>query len=291
MTFAGIWLLFSVARLSVVATYPWIGDLVQQVGGKRVEVVVLARPDEDPHFVVPRPSLILKLRQADLLVVQGADLEVGFLPALVQQAANGRILPGSPGYLDLSASVNLMEVPQQVSRAQGDVHPRGNPHYHLDPRNIPELARAVHNALCRLDPEGCATYDENLRVFLMRWDALLEELEAARSRFEGKRAVGYHRLFNYWLAFLGANLVGTLEPWPGIPPTPGHIQKLLQVFQTQGVDWILMDVYHERKTADFLSRRTGVPVVVLPHDVGSTPDAKDLFALFRALLSRMEARP
>jgi len=170
-------LLFSIslAKLKVVATYPWIGELVKEIGKDRVSLYVIARGTDDPHFVVPKPSHIAKMRDADLLIVQGASLEAGFLPPLLQQSNNSKIQPGRQGYLDLSEFVELIEKPVNISRAMGDVHPEGNPHYQLDPHNIPLLARAIAEGLCQLDSPNCAHYRRNLEDFLKRWNARLTE--------------------------------------------------------------------------------------------------------------------
>jgi zinc/manganese transport system substrate-binding protein len=280
-------LLFSIslAQLKVVATYPWIGELVKEVGKDRVSLYVIAKGTEDPHFVVPKPSHIAKMRDADLLIMQGASLEVGFLPPLLQQSNNPKIQPGRQGLLDLSEFVKIIEKPVSVSRAMGDVHPEGNPHYQLDPHNIPPLARAIAERLCQLDSPNCAYYRGNLEDFLRRWNARLTEWDEGFSKLRGVKVIEYHKNYDYLLQRYGMVLVGTLEPLPGIPPTGKHIEGLIS--QAQGVKFILQDVYHEKRTAQFVAQRLNAKVVILPHDVGAVPEAKDLFSLFDEILRRL----
>jgi len=280
-------LLFSIsfAQLKVVATYPWVGELVKEVGKDRVSLYVIARGTDDPHFVVPKPSHIAKMRDADLLIVQGASLEVGFLPPLLQQSNNPKIQPGRQGYLDLSEFVDLIEKPVNISRAMGDVHPEGNPHYQLDPHNIPPLARAIAERLCQLDSPNCAYYRGNLEDFLRRWNARLTEWDKEFAKLKGIKVIQYHKLYDYLLQKYGIVSVGTLEPLPGISPTGKHIEGLIS--QAQGVKFILQDVYHEKRTAQFVAQRLNAKVVILPHEVGAVPEAKDLFSLFDEILRRL----
>jgi zinc/manganese transport system substrate-binding protein len=246
---------------------------------------VIARGTEDPHFVVPKPSHIAKMRDADLLIVQGASLEVGFLPPLLQQSNNPKIQPGRQGYLELSQFVELIEKPVNISRAMGDVHPEGNPHYQLDPHNIPPLARAIAEKLCQLDSPNCAYYRGNLEDFLKRWNARLTEWDREFAKLKGIKVIQYHKLYDYLLKRYGIVSVSTLEPLPGIPPTGKHIEALIS--QAQGVKFILQDVYHEKRTAQFVAQRLNAKVVILPHDVGAVPEAKDLFSLFDEILKRL----
>ena len=280
-----LFLSVSLAQLKVVATYPWIGDLVKEVGKDRVSLYVIAKGTEDPHFVVPKPSHIAKMRDADLLIMQGASLEVGFLPPLLQQSNNPKIQPGRQGLLDLSEFVKIIEKPVSVSRAMGDVHPEGNPHYQLDPHNIPPLARAIAERLCQLDSPNCAYYRGNLEDFLRRWNAKLTEWDREFAKLKGVKVIQYHKLYDYLLQRYGMVLVGTLEPLPSIPPTGKHIEGLIS--QAQGVKFILQDVYHEKRTAQFVAQRLNAKVVILPHDVGAVPEAKDLFSLFDEILRRL----
>jgi len=276
---------FSFANLKVVATYPWIGELVKEIGKDRVSIYVIAKGTDDPHFVVPKPSHIAKMRDADLLIMQGASLEVGFLPPLLQQSNNPKIQPGRQGLLDLSEFVKIIEKPVSVSRAMGDVHPEGNPHYQLDPHNIPILAEVIKDKLCQLDEGNCVYYKGNLEDFLRRWDAKLKVWDEGFSKLRGVKVIEYHKLYDYLLSRYGMVLVGTLEPLPGIPPTAKHIESLIS--QAQGVKFILQDVYHEKRTAGYVAKKLNARMVILPHDVGAVPEANDLFSLFDEILRRL----
>ncbi|AAC07876.1 metal ABC transporter solute-binding protein, Zn/Mn family [Aquifex aeolicus] len=275
----------SFAKLNVVVTYPWIGDLVDKIGKEKVKVYIIAKGTEDPHFVVPKPSHIAKLRRADLLIIQGASLEIGFLPPLLSQSNNPKIQPGTKGFLDLSTFIELIEKPKEVSRAMGDVHPEGNPHYNLDPHNIPVLAQAIKDRLCLIDPGNCEFYGKNLNEFLAKWNEKLEVWDREFSTFRGTRVISYHSVFNYLLRRYGVVLVATLEPLPGIPPTKSHIQKLLSL---KDIKYVLLAVYNERRTAQFVAKELGAKVLVLPHDVNSLPEVKDNFSLFDEILRRLK---
>jgi len=273
------------AKTKVVVTYPYIASLVGQIAGGQVSVTTLAKGDEDPHFVVPRPSFIGKLRQADLLIINGASLEIGFVPPLIRQANNPKVMPGAPGFIDLSQSVTLIEKPSQVSRSEGDIHPDGNPHFVLDWHNVPALARAVASALRGADAGNGATYQKNLDAFLARWKAKSAAWDKRAASLRGKSVLQYHRLFDYFTARTGLKIAGELEPKPGIPPTSRHIEELIESNPKGNLYKIITDAYHEQKTPRGLSQKISVPWVVLPHDVSAVPAASDIFTLFDTMLS------
>ena len=277
---------FSYGQIKVVVTYPYMGDLTQKIGGEKVEVFVLGKGTEDPHFIVPKPSFIAKLRGADLVIINGAGLEIGFIPILIQQANNPRIQT-SKGFLDLSQYVNHMEVPTSVSRAEGDIHPEGNPHFALDPHNIPILAGAIKEKLCDLDPKDRQEYEKRFAEFKRQWDDKIKEWDHKLSAVKGKRVVEYHKLFEYFLSAYGLSVVGTIEPKPGIPPTARHMEELIQTAKTQKVDFILQDAYHEKRSAQFMAEKTGAKYVLFPHDIGAVPEAKDLFSLYEDIVRRL----
>ena len=277
---------FSYGKIHVVVTYPYIGDLTQKIGGDQVEVFVLAKGTEDPHFIVPKPSFIAKLRGADLLIINGAGLEIGFIPILIQQANNPRIQTAR-GLLDLSQNLDLIEVPTAVSRAEGDIHPEGNPHFNLDPYRIPILAKAIKGKLCSLDIQNCHTYEDKLSEFLKQWDGKTKEWDMRLSTLKGKRVIEYHKLFEYLILSYGLSNVGTIEPKPGIPPTVRHTEELIETAKSQSVEFIFQDVYHEKRSAQFISEKTGAKYIVLPHDVGAIPEAKDVFSLFEEIVRRL----
>jgi zinc/manganese transport system substrate-binding protein len=273
------------AKTKVVVTYPYIASLVGEVAKDRADVSTLAKGDEDPHFVVPRPSFIGKLRQADLLIINGASLEIGFVPPLIRQANNPKIMPGAEGLVDLSQAVTLIEKPDKVSRSEGDVHPEGNPHFILDWHNVPNLARFIADALGRVDRSGASTYQKNLDAFLLRWKVKSAEWDKKAAPLRGKAVIQYHRLFDYFTLRTGMKIVGELEPKPGIPPTSRHIEDLIQDNPPGSVYTIITDPYHEQKTPEGLAQKLSVPWVVLPQDVTAVPAAKDMFSLFDTLLA------
>jgi len=248
-------------------------------------VSTLAKGDEDPHFVVPRPSFIGKLRQADLLIINGGSLEIGFIPPLIRQANNPKIMPGAEGLVDLSQAVTLIEKPDNVSRSEGDIHPEGNPHFISDWHNVPAVARFIADALGRVDRGGASTYQKNLDAFLARWKAKTAEWDKKAAPLRGKSVIQYHRLFNYFVLRTGMKIVGELEPKPGIPPTSRHIEDLMQGNAPGSVYMIITDPYHEQKTPEGLAKKMSIPWVVLPQDVAAVPAAKDMFSMFDTLLA------
>jgi len=270
----------------VVVTYPYIGDLTEKIGGDKVEVFVLGKGTEDPHFIVPKPSFIAKLRGADLLIINGAGLEIGFIPILIQQANNPKI-HNSKGFLDLSQQVDLIEVPASVSRAEGDIHPEGNPHFSLDPHRIPILARAIKDKLCDLDFKNCQDYEKRLAEFLKKWDSKTREWDHRLSTLAGKRVIEYHKLFDYLILASRLSNIGTIEPKPGIPPTARHIEELIETARSQRVEFILQDVYHEKRSGQFVAEKIGAKYILLPHDIGAVPEAKDLVSLFEEIVRRL----
>ena len=273
------------AKPKIVVTYPYIASLVQQIAKEQATVTTLAKGDEDPHFVVPRPSFIGKLRQADLLIINGASLEIGFVPPLIRQANNPKIVPGAPGLVDLSQAVTLIEKPSNVSRSEGDIHPDGNPHFLLDWHNIPALARMIADALARTEPSAANAYRANLDAFLARWKNKSDEWDKKAAPLRGKSIIQYHRLYDYFAARTGVKIVGELEPKPGIPPTSRHIEELIAANPPGSVFKIVTDPYHEQKTAQGIAQKLGVPWVVLPQDVDAVPGARDIFGLFDTMLA------
>jgi zinc/manganese transport system substrate-binding protein len=273
------------ARTKVVVTYPYIASLVQEIAKDQVEVTTLAKGDEDPHFVVPRPSFIGKLRQADLLMINGGSLEIGFVPPLIRQANNPKIMPGAEGFVDLSQFVELIDKPDNVSRSEGDIHPEGNPHFILDWHNVPALARGIAAALTRIDRNNGSAYQKNLDAFLLRWKDQSVAWDKKSEPLRGKAIIQYHRLFNYFTRRTGMKIVGELEPKPGIPPTSRHLEELIEANAHGGVYLIVTDPYHEQKSPEGLAKKMSLPWVVLPQDVAGVPAAKDMFSLFDTLLA------
>jgi zinc/manganese transport system substrate-binding protein len=274
-------------KLNVVTAYPYIASIVQQVGGDRIEVHALASGDWDPHVIVPKPSYIARLRKADLLIMSGAQLEIGWLPPLMNQANNPKVDVGSRGLLDLSRYVQLIEVPSGVSRAQGDIHPEGNPHFYLDPANIPLLSAAIAGRLAEMDPAGAAGYQNNNEAFTEEWNGRLKGWDEKLEKIKGITVIEYHKNYDYFLHRYKLKLLGTIETLPGIPPTSKHITALEEMIASESVRFILQDVYHPDDAAKHLSEKYGIRLIKIPHDVGAVPGAKDIFTLFDEIIRRL----
>jgi len=274
-------------RVKVVATYPYIAGIVEQIGQDRVRVHALAGGQWDPHTILPKPSYIAKLRQADLLIINGAQLEIGWLPPLMNQANNPKIAVGMKGLLDLSRFVTLLDVPASVSRAHGDIHPDGNPHFYLDPHNIPLLAQAICDRLCELDLSGSQVYKAHTAVFLDQWNLKLKEWGAKMAGLAGITVIEYHKNQDYFLNRYGMKLLGTVECLPGIPPSSKHIEELEAKMQAASVRMFLQDVYNPDEASRHLAKKFGIPLVKLPHDVGAVPEAEGVFSLFDEIVRRL----
>jgi zinc/manganese transport system substrate-binding protein len=278
------------AKLRVVTSYNYISDIVKQVGGDTVSIYALAKGSHDPHFITPKPSFIAKLRKADLLIINGAQLEIGWLPPVMRRANNPDIIPGSKGFLSLVDYVDPIDVHENVSRSSGDVHPEGNPHIQLDPYHIPIFAKAVTDKLCQLDEGNCEAYKKNLASFNEKWQQKLTQWDAALSQLKGVKLVEYHKVYDYLFHRYQMNMVGTLEPLPGIPPSSRHIAETIKMMNENQVGLILQDVYHSSKTARYVAGKTAAKVVIIPHDVGALKEVTDIFSLFDELVGRLTAK-
>ena len=271
------------AELGVFACEPEWGALTRELAGKHADVFVATHAGQDPHYTQARPSLIAKLRSADLAVCTGAGLEAGWLPLLQRRARNPRVLPGQPGYFEATRQVALLEKPAELDRAEGDVHGAGNPHVQLDPRRVLIVAKALSSRLQRIDPDNKPAYEGLLRDFTTRWEASVERWQAQAKALEGKRAVVHHHDWIYLLDWLGMRRVGSLEPKPGIPPNMSHVMGL----KKQPADLIILSPLNDMKPSAWLHEQTSIPVVVLPHTVGAVPHNDDLFGLFDEIIRRL----
>ena len=279
--------LASAQPLQVVAAYPYIGDLVERIGGSNVRVFSLARGDYNPHMIIPRPSFIAHIRGADLLIINGAQLEIGWMPPLLRQANNPAVQTGEPGFLDLSQYVTLIDVPTSVSREQGDVHPEGNPHFYLDPENILRLARAIKDKLAQLDSRNASYYESRYREFSESWGKKLVEWNEKMAPLKNTRVVEYHKNYDYFLRRYNLQIAGTVEPLPGIPPTSKHIEHLEALLTAAPARFILQDVYNPDDASRHLAEKLNMKLVVLPHDVGAVKETTSIFSLFDELVRRM----
>jgi len=275
------------AALNVLTCEPEWAALVREIGGEQVKVSSATTALQDPHRIEARPSLIARTRNADLLVCTGLELEAGWLPVLQQQAGNPRVAPGQPGYLEAGALVNRLEVPERVDRGAGDVHGQGNPHIHLDPRNIARVALALAERLATLDPANAVHYQARQRDFTTRWEAAIQRWERQMAPLKNVAVVEHHKNLSYLLHWLGMRSVATLEPKPGIEPSAAHLGRLQQQLQTQPARMILRTAYQDERASAWLAERARIPAVTLPYTVGGNPEAGDLFALFDDTLRRL----
>jgi len=257
------------ASVRVETTFSTFGAITKRIGGDLVHVHVLASPKYDPHFIVPKPSLLAKLRRADLLIMNGGGLELGWLPPLIRGANNAKIQNGAKGFLDISHYVPMIDVPTSVSRAFGDVHAQGNPHYTTDPFMVPIIAKAIAKKLEEIDSDNTVEYEKNLKTFLSQWQVYLEKLDMKMSKCKDKKVVQYHELFNYFLKRYNYTSYGNIEPLPGIAPSSKHTIAMINTINKNDIKLILQDVYHERKTAKFIASKTDAKVVLIPHDLGA----------------------
>jgi zinc/manganese transport system substrate-binding protein len=277
------------AALKVLATTPDWGALTQELGGDQVNVYVATTALQDVHRVEAKPSLVARARSADLVVATGAELEVGWLPVLIQESGNANIQRGGRGYFEAASVLRLLEVPSQVDRAMGDIHPDGNPHVQLDPHNIQAVAHALTARLAQLDPGQAGYYAARTRDFDARWDAAIRTWEAKAAPLKGAQVVIMHRDQVYLCHWLGLVEVASIEPRPGVPPTAAYLGSLVGKLTTTPPKLILLNAYNDPKAADWLSERIHVPAVTLPFSVGGTPGARDLFGLFDDTLNKLLA--
>ncbi len=275
------------ASLRVDTTYSTLGAITQEVGGDLVKVTVLGSSKYDPHFIVPKPSLLAKLRRADLLIMNGGGLELGWLPPLLKNANNRKIQNGSKGLLDISHFIPMIDKPAAVSRAFGDVHAQGNPHYSTDPHLVITIAQAIADKLMQIDPDNMATYQANLDTFSTKWQTYLKNYDANLTSCKGKKVVQYHELYNYFLNRYGLTNVGNIEPLPGIAPSSKHTLQLMMLMKKEHIKTILQDTYHEKRTAKFIANKTGATVEIIPHDVGSVKGSDTLESFYNVIAQRI----
>ena len=269
------------AAVSVVTTTEDLASIVKEIGGDKVAVESIARGYQDPHFVEAKPSFILRLNKADLLVVVGRELEVAWLPPLITQSRNAKIQPGSPGYLDASLTADIVDIPTgQITRAMGDVHPQGNPHYWLAPANGRRIAKAVQDKLSALQPGDAAYFAQRYADFDRRLSEAEKRWKAAMAPYKGLKIVTYHRSWTNFANEFGLDVIGYVEPKPGIPPSPAHTLSLNQEMKRQGIKIILVEPYFDLKTPNAIARDTGATVVVMPPSVGGLKEVPDYISLF-----------
>ena len=269
------------AKLNVVSTLQDFASIADSIGGDRVETFALAKGYQDPHFVDAKPSFIVRLSRADLLIVAGLELEIGYLPPLIDQSRNDKIHPGNPGYLDASIGCDILQRPTtQVTRAMGDVHPYGNPHYWTDPENGRIIARSIARKLAELDPAGKAVYDKNLAAFEAKLTEKEKEWDAKMAPYAGTKIVTFHDSWPNFAKHFKLVVAGHVEPKPGIPPSPTHTLEIINLIQAQKIPVILVEPYFDSKTPKSIAGKTGAAVLTFYPSVGGIPEIKDYFSLF-----------
>jgi zinc/manganese transport system substrate-binding protein len=269
------------AKLNVVSTTEDLASIAREIGGDRITVDSMARGYQDPHFVEAKPSFILKLQKADVLVCVGRELEIGWLPPLIQQSRNAKIQVGAPGYLDASLAAAILEIPNgNITRAMGDVHPMGNPHYWMDPENGKRIGKELADKFSELRAADGAYFQQQLTSFTTRLDASEKRWLAQMAPYKGTKMVTYHRSFPNFAERFGLEIVGYVEPRPGIPPTPQHTLDLINEMKRQSVKLVLVEPYFDMKTPMSIGRETGAEVLVMPPSVGGVKEVSDYFKLF-----------
>lgn len=276
------------AKPHIAVSYPYIADITKNIAGSSVDITILASGKNDPHFIVPKPSLIAALRSVDAIIINGAELESGWLHPLLNKAANKKLNLNASTHLDLSKRVTLIDKPHLVDRIVGDVHKDGNPHFHLDPRNTPILADAIFELLVELDGSKKSEYEKNLAAFKSSWQSNLDRWSSAMSAKKGLRVIQYHDIFAYFNRAYGLVNIETIEPYPGLAPSSKHTKKLLDIISSGGADLIVHDVYHNIKTAQYLSSKGGIRIAVVPHDVGSMDSMSSLEAMFDYIVNAIK---
>jgi len=252
------------AKLNVVATTTDFGAIAREIGGDRIDLITLAKPTEDPHFVDAKPSFVVKLNRADALVEGGAELEVGWLPSLVNGSRNAKLQEGKPGRISCSEGISLIEIPSSLDRSKGDIHAAGNPHYMADPLNAKIVAEHIANAFCQLEPKSCDFFKENLKKFNARLDGKIAEWQKLLEPFAGQQVVTYHNSLPYFAKRFALKMDLFLEPKPGIPPSPSHLAEVITKMKSEKIRVILAQPYQNRKTAEAVAGHTGAVVVDFP---------------------------
>jgi len=274
------------AEISVVATLPWIGSLAREIGKDKINVTVLVKPSRDAHTIEAKPSMILAARKADVIMYDGLDLEIGYLPLVIESSKNPKLMPGKIGNFDCSRFVSVVEKPSTVDRSMGDVHPLGNPHYHYSPSNILRVADGMALLLAEADRANADLYLANHKAFADRVKE--KEKQWSAVPLKGKKYVAYHKYFEYLAAEFGIQFIGYIEPKPGIPPSAAHIEELIEMMKTAKPVAILVTPAYGMHESEFLSSKTGVKVIVLPHDVGSLPGTDDLISFWDKVVSLLK---
>jgi zinc/manganese transport system substrate-binding protein len=277
------------ADLRVFSCEPEWGALVTELAGDHARVFTATTAQQDPHHIQARPSLIAQMRRADLVVCTGAELEIGWLPVLMARGGNPRVKPGTDGYFEAAAFVPMLEVPQRLDRAEGDVHAKGNPHIQLDPRNIARIAPALSERLAKIDPENAADYRKRLEDFSQRWQSALQRWDTEAASLKGMPIVVHHKSWAYLNQWLGLKEIGTLEPKPGVPPSSSHLAELLETLKATPAKAVIRAPYQDPRASEWLSKQVpGLVMIEMPFTVGGNAQATDLFGLFDSSIALLK---
>jgi zinc/manganese transport system substrate-binding protein len=277
------------AQLRVVATTPDLASLAREIGGDRVNVVALAKPTEDPHYVDAKPSHIVTLNRADALIEGGAELELGWLPPLLENSRNSKISAGAPGRIVASDGVKMLEVPTSFDRSRGDVHSLGNPHFMIDPVTVRIIARNIASHFAQIDPNSAATYNGNLARFNTKLDAKYADWQRQLAPYRGARIVTYHKDFVYLAQRFGLTIVDELEPKPGIAPSPAHLAQVIGKMKSTNAKVIMVQPFQNRKTAETVARQTGAAVLDISQQPGAVPNTTTYFDMMDNLVRTLAA--
>jgi len=277
------------ATLRVFSCEPEWSSLVTELAGEHADVFTATTAQQDPHYIQARPSLIAQMRRADLVVCTGAELEIGWLPVLMARGGNPRVKPGTDGYFEAANFVTMLGVPQHLDRAEGDIHPRGNPHIQLDPHNIERIAPALSDRLAKLDPANAADYGKRLEDFKQRWQAAMQRWETQGASLRGMPIVVHHESWAYLNRWLGLNQIGTLEPKPGVPPSSSHLAELLETLKAPPAKAVIRAPYQDPRASEWLSKQVpGLVMIEMPFTVGGNAQATDLFGLFDSSIALLK---
>lgn len=279
----------ALAEIRVFACEPEWAALVEELAGDQANTYTATTAMQDVHHIQARPSLIAKLRRADLLICAGAGLESGWLPVLLRQASNRKVQPGQPGHFEAAMQVARLDIPAQLDRSQGDVHAGGSPHVHLDPRRLSTIAKALTQRLVQIDPNHTAHYQQRAQNFDSRWQQAIQRWEQRTLPLKGLPVVTHHKAWVYLFDWLSLKEIATLEPKPGLPASAAHLAKLKNQLKQQPVTMVIRAAYQDDRASKWLNQHTGTPMVMLPYTVGGTEQAKDLFGLFDDTLDRLLA--
>lgn len=275
------------ADINIFACEPEWAALAGEIGGQHVDTYSATTAFQDPHYIQARPSLIAKVRKADLIICSGADLEIGWLPVLLQKANNRSVMPGTQGFLEASSLVQRFDAASDLDRSSGDIHPQGNPHVQTNPHNLAVIAAALAQRLRELDTANADVYQAGLDDFQRRWEEAIPRWETRAAPLKGKRIISHHKSWVYLQRWLGLTEVATLEAVPGIPPTASHLGGLVSQFENGGADVIIRAPYQDAKASEWLAQRSGITAIELPLTVGGNDEASDLFKLFDDIIARL----